>query len=101
MTAALLVNMAACAVIFVWSTWCVFSRRVHDGILGKVLFAIASLAALGVLLGPQYGYDRPHTAEVTLNAAIALLGLRHLAMKYLWPRLCRAIRCATCPHSKG
>lgn len=91
-------NMAACAVIFVWATWCALSPRVRDGVLGKVMFAMCAMAALAVILGPQGGYDGPRSAEVTLNASVALLGLRHVAMKFLWPRLCRAIRCKTCPH---
>ncbi|QOE32794.1 antiholin [Achromobacter phage Mano] len=93
-----ILNLTACAVIFVWASWCALSPRVRDGVLGKIMFAMASLAALAVIVGTDGDYDRADTAEITLNVAIALLGLRHIAMKYLWPRLCRAIRCATCPH---
>lgn len=91
-------NMGACGVIFVWATWCALSRRVRDGVLGKVMFAVAALAALAVILGPQGGYHGPRTAEVTLNVAMALLGVRHAAIRYLWPRVVRAVRCAACPN---
>lgn len=93
-------NMAACAVIFVWATWCALSRRVRDGILGKIMFSLAALAALGVMLGPQDGYGGARSAEVALNIAVALLGLRHVTMKFIWPRLVRAARCKFCPKNE-
>lgn len=94
----LYVNIAACAVIFVWSTWCVFSQKVRDGLFGKLIFVCIAMAALAIVLGPSYGYTQPHRAAVTLNAAFAMLGIRHLLIKYFWPRIRRAVRCSICPH---
>lgn len=93
MSAAYIVNMLACTAIFAWATWCTLDCRVKDGVLGKIMFSAAALAALGVLMGPQTGYHGPRAAEVTLNVAMAALGARHITMKYLWPRLVRFMRC--------
>jgi len=92
-----IVNFMACVAIFAWATWCALDSRVKDGVLGKIMFSVAAIAALGVLMGPQSGYHGPRAAEVTLNVAIAALGARHVTMKYVWPRLVRAMRCA-CSH---
>lgn len=93
MSAAYIVNIMACMAIFAWATWCAMDHRVKDGVLGKIMFSAAALAALGVLMGPQTGYHGPRTAEVTLNVAMAALGARHVTMKYLWPRVVRFMRC--------
>jgi hypothetical protein len=83
----LAVNTVACSIICIWATWCIFSPVVQDGVFGKALFATIAIAALSVVLGPGYGYDKPQAPGVTLHVCIAALGLRHIVMKHLWPLL--------------
>lgn len=89
-------NLIVVAVIVIHGFWCLLSKRVSDGVVGKVLYLLLILAALGVLSNPGQG------AETALNATFALIGVRHFWMKTFWPRirsnLVNRIRCATCPH---
>lgn len=90
------VNLLAVCIIVLHGFWCLLSRRVSDGVVGKVLYLLLILAALGVLSNPG------QQAETALNATVALIGVRHFWMKTFWPRirakLVNRIRCATCPH---
>lgn len=74
------VNSIAVAVIVIWAFWCWLSPDVHDGIIGKFLFLLLMLAALGVLSNP--GQD----AEVLLNLSVASLAIRHWWMKTYFQR---------------
>lgn len=92
------VNAVAVCIIVLWAFWCLVSRRVSDGIVGKVLYLLLTLAALGAL-------SRPGAVAATteaLNCSIAAIGVRHFWMKTFWPKLkaclIHKIRCATCPH---
>ncbi len=88
-------NMLSCAIIFVWCTWCVLCPSVRDGLLGKTFFILGALSALGVIFGPQEGYEsQKRLPEVLLNAAMALMGLRHMALRYVWPIFMKQYRCA-------
>lgn len=89
-------NLVAVVVIVLHGFWCLLSRRVSDGVVGKVLYLLLILAALGVLSNPG------QASEVALNCTVAAIGVRHFWMKTFWPRirtsLVNRIRCATCPH---
>lgn len=91
------INMAIVAVIGLHSVWCLLSRRVSDGVVGKVLYLLLALAVLGVLSNPGSMVE-----QMTLNASMAAIAVRHWFMKTFWPRIRRKmlnrIRCATCPH---
>lgn len=93
----ILVNVVAVSVIVVWAFWCILYKRVSDGIVGKVLYMLLMLAALGVLSNPGQG------SETALNCTVAAIGARHFWMKTVWPHIraavIRRIRCATCPHN--
>lgn len=82
-------------VISVWAFWCLLSRRVSDGIIGKVLYMLLVLAALGLLSHPG------ETSQTALNATFAMIGVRHFWMKTVWPHIragyMRRIRCHECP----
>lgn len=92
------VNVVAVAVIVLWAFWCILVRRVSDGVLGKILYMLLMLAALGVLSNPGL------QSEAWLNVTFAAIGVRHFFMKTFWPRIreatIRRIRCATCPHNQ-
>jgi hypothetical protein len=90
-------NVLAVTVIVLWAFWCLLSPRVSDGIVGKVLYMLLVLAALGVLSHPG------ERAETILNCTFAAIGIRHFWMKtvfcHLRATVLKRIRCATCPHS--
>ena len=91
------VGMFAVCVIAAHAFWCLLSRRVSDGIVGKVLYLFLVLAALGELSRPN-----SQVADAVLYCTIAAIGVRHWWMKTFWLRIRTAlvnrIRCATCPH---
>lgn len=90
-------NVLAVSLIVIWAFWCLLSRRVSDGVIGKVLYMMLVLAALGVLSHPGA------RAETILNCTFAAIGIRHFWMKTVWLHIRSAvvkrIRCATCPHN--
>lgn len=87
----------AVVIIALHAFWCLLSRRVSDGIVGKVLYLFLVLAALGELSRPN-----SQVADAVLYCTIASVGVRHWWMKTFWPRIrnrmLNSIRCATCPH---
>lgn len=93
----LTLTTAAVALIAVHGFWCLLSRRVSDGIVGKILYLALVLAAMGVL-------SHPHSTSAmeAFMWSIAAISGRHFWMKTFWPRLrsklLNRIRCATCPH---
>ncbi|MFJ3486592.1 hypothetical protein ACIPL1_24785 [Pseudomonas sp. NPDC090202] len=93
-------NAYAAGVIAVWATWCVLSRRVRDGIVGKVLFSVIALAGYAILARSDRFFFTPNTAGVTLHIALALAGARHMFMLTYWQRvkvwLCRRLNCEHC-----
>lgn len=90
------INDVAVSIIVLWAFWCLMSRRVSDGIVGKVLYLMLILSALGILSNPGQG------AETNLNIVLACIGIRHFWMKTYWPTakayLMRKIICPDCPH---
>ncbi|BAO20664.1 hypothetical protein [Pseudomonas phage PPpW-3] len=94
----MMVNLIAVGVIVLWAFWCILCRRVSDGIVGKVLYLLLMLAALGVLSNPG------QQSETLLNVTFAAIGIRHAWMKTVFPRarayVVNRIRCAACPHKE-
>lgn len=92
----LTVNEVAVSIIVLWAFWCLLSRRVSDGIVGKVLYLLLMLAALGILSNPG------QSTETSLNVALAAIGIRHFWMKTYWPTarkyLMQKIFCPHCPN---
>lgn len=91
------VNVIACAIILAWAVWCCLNPRVHDGIVGKFIFAVIALAALSVILGNTTAGIAPSITGTTLHLAIAALGIRHAFIVHFWPRIKRSIQCSSCP----
>lgn len=89
----------AVVIIAIHSFWCLISRRVSDGILGKILYLFLVLAALGELSRPG-----SQVADAALYCTVAAVGVRHWWMKTIWPHarlyMINRIRCATCPHKE-
>lgn len=97
-----MVFIGACAVVVIaiHAVWCLLSRRVSDGIVGKVLYLLLVLAALGELSRPN-----SQVADAVLYYTFAAIGVRHWWMKVIWPHIriymISRIRCATCPHKEN
>jgi len=72
--------LAACAIVFTWSSYCVLSPRVHDGLIGKLLFSTAAVAAAAQLMGAV------NDTAAVLAWALALLGVRHCFLKLIGRR---------------
>lgn len=96
-----MVFIGACAVVIIalHAFWCLVSRRVSDGIVGKFLYLLLVLAAFGEL-------SRPNSlvADAVLYCTFAAVGVRHWWMKTIWPHIrhymVNRIRCETCPHKE-
>lgn len=88
------VNLVALCVICGWSTWCVLSPFVKDGIIGKLIFSTLSISSLAVLLGGD------NLAYALLNSSIAAVGVRHVFMRHAWKHVVKYFRCAVCPERK-
>lgn len=96
-----MVSMGVYAVVLITlhAIWCLISRRVSDGIVGKFLYLFLVLAALGELSRPN-----SQVADAVLFCSFAAIGVRHWWMKTIWPHIkaytVNRIRCATCPHKE-
>lgn len=86
-------NVLACCLIFLWSCWAVVGNMVNDGVLGKAIWSGAALAALSVILGNVTGYSAPNPPDTTLHLFIAALGMRHMFLKHVWPKIMHCWRC--------
>jgi hypothetical protein len=73
--------MIAVGILLVHAVWCLLCKRVSDGILGKLLYGLLSLAALAYLSQP----DAYSTAM--LHASLAAIAIRHFWMKTYWAAL--------------
>ncbi|HDR9259611.1 TPA: hypothetical protein QDB21_005633 [Burkholderia vietnamiensis] len=72
------INVIAAFVLFVWACWCVFSRSVNDGIVGKCVYVFIAMSALAIALGA----DDMRTYQ-GLVFDFAALGVRHYWLRYL------------------
>jgi thiosulfate reductase cytochrome b subunit len=86
--------------IVAWATWCVLSKKVKDGIVGKVIYAAIALSGFAIASRGETVFFSPTTAGVTFHGALALAGLRHWFVANHWPVvkgwLCRYLHCEQC-----
>lgn len=76
-----MISMVAVGVLVVHAVWCLLCKRVSDGIIGKFLYGLLSLAALAYLSQPD-AY-----ATAMLHSSLAAIAVRHFWMKTYWPTL--------------
>lgn len=76
-----MVSMVAVGFLVVHAVWCLLCKRVSDGIVGKFLYGLLSLAALAYLSSPD-AY-----ATGMLHSALAAIAVRHFWMKTYWNKL--------------
>jgi hypothetical protein len=86
--------------IVLWAIWSVFSRKVRDGVIGKVIYASIALSGYAIVTRAETAYITPTVAGVTFHASLALAGMRHIFMVTWWPQvkrwLCRKMNCEHC-----
>jgi len=76
-----MISMIAVGVLVVHAVWCLLCKRVSDGIVGKILYGLLSLAALAYL-------SQPDTyATALLHSCLAAIAVRHFWMKTYWLRI--------------
>ncbi|PNG32210.1 hypothetical protein A1395_22140 [Pseudomonas protegens] len=88
--------------IALWATWCCWSGKVRDGVLGKLIYATIALSGYALLVRNDRLIMSQSVAEATLYASLALAGVRHVFMVTYWQRvkawLCRTLNCEHCLH---
>lgn len=93
-------HVIASGIIFFWALWSIFCRQVNDGVVGKVIYAFAALSAFSVLIGHNNTGDIDPDKAMTF--ALALLALRQLSMRYVWPLVRRyVVPCENCPNRRA
>lgn len=73
-------NILYC-LLFAWSLWCICSRKVKDGVIGRIGYSAVAIAAFAALVS-----HHPATIPVSnsvIITAVALLGARHFVLKHL------------------
>ena len=76
-----MLSLIAVGVLVVHAVWCLLCKRVSDGIVGKLLYGLLSLAALAYVSEPS-----PHS-QTLLNVSMAAIAARHWFMKTYWATL--------------
>ena len=60
-------SSAFIAMIAAWATWCVLSRKVNDGVLGKLIYVVIALAGYAIVVRADTVFFSPTVAGVTLD----------------------------------
>ena len=58
-------------IIAAWATWCVVSRKVNDGLLGKIIFAAIALTGYAMVIRTESTFFTPTVVGVTFHGALA------------------------------
>lgn len=87
------VSLVAVGLIVIHAIWCLLSPRVSDGVLGKFLYLMLSLAAFAFLSRPS------PFSQMVLNVSFAAIAIRHWWMKTYWAGVKKRIM--HCIHSHG
>lgn len=87
-------------IIAAWATWCVVSRKVNDGVFGKLVYAAIALAGYAMVIRTETMFFTPTVAGLTFHGALAMAGARHYVMVNHWARIkalvCRYLHCESC-----
>jgi len=79
------VSLIAVGLIVIHSIWCLLCPRVSDGVIGKLLYLMLSLAAFAFISAPS------HFSQMLLNLSFASIAVRHWWMKTYWHGVKRCI----------
>jgi len=67
--------------LFLWSVWCVASRQVKDGVVGRLGYSAIAIAAAAAVFS-KHAATIPVSNSVIIFA-VALIGARHFTLKML------------------
>lgn len=70
------------AVLFVIAAYSILSQRIHDGILGKLLFSIVAVTAFAVFIQPACAYQ----ANPIIKVSSLLLVVREILLITIFKR---------------
>ena len=80
-----------------WAVWCALSRKVNDGIVGKVIYAVIALSGYAIVMRVETVFITPTVAGVTFHGALAMAGFRHyfVVTHWRWVRawICKRLHC--------
>ena len=79
------ISLMAVGLIVIHAIWCLLCPRVSDGVIGKVLYLLLSLAAFGYVSHPS------PADQMLLNVSFAGIAIRHWWMKTYYHRFYRFI----------
>ncbi|MEE3504849.1 hypothetical protein QN399_00980 [Pseudomonas sp. 10C3] len=88
------------AIISGWACWCCLSRKVNDGIVGKLIYGIIAISGYAIVTRTETMFFSPSVAGVTFHAGLAMAGLRHYFLVNHWAKVkawvCRYLHCDSC-----
>ena len=73
------IYQAVYAVIFLWAVWCICSRKVNDGVLGRVFYSAIALAAFAAFFAKQHHPRTLKSAPNLLRSSHRAAAFRHEA----------------------
>jgi hypothetical protein len=88
------ISLIAVGILIVHAVWCLLCKRVSDGVLGKVLYLLVTLAAFAYISRPS------PFAQMLLNVSFASIAVRHWWMKTYWSNVKRRIMAYVNPNGK-
>ncbi|MDY7559947.1 hypothetical protein QN366_04905 [Pseudomonas sp. CCC3.2] len=93
------------AIISAWAVWCCLSRKVNDGIAGKLIYAVIAVSGYAIVTRTETMFFSPSVAGVTFHAGLAMAGLRHYFLVNHWVKvkawMCRYLHCESCANQVG
>lgn len=66
--------------LLIWSSWCVVSPKIDDGIIGKLFFMLVALASVSTLMGSD-------CAPNWVYLGVALVFVRAAFLAHVWPHI--------------
>lgn len=88
------VSLIAVGLIVIHAIWCLLCPRVSDGVLGKFLYLMLSLAAFAFISKPS------PFSQMLLNVSFASIAIRHWWMKTYWADVKREVNRYIHKHGK-
>jgi hypothetical protein len=88
------VSLIAVGLIVIHAIWCLLCPRVSDGVLGKFLYLMLSLAAFAFISKPS------PFSQMLLNVSFASIAARHWWMKTYWANVKREVNRYIHKHGK-
>ena len=79
------VSLFAVGLIVIHAIWCLLCPRVSDGVIGKFLYLLLSLAAFAFISRPS------PFSQMVLNLSFASIAVRHWWMKTYWSQVKKSI----------